>query len=182
LARTLHGCEISQLLPGRVLDIELLMSPTSTPPDLFVSYAASDEVHKDKLAMHLAVLKRQGKILVWDSLRTGVNDGQGPDVATKVETANVIILLVSAEYLASDEKWHEMERAVARHHAREAYVLPVIVSACDWRSTPFARLQTLPSNCKTILDSPVQDEEWASVVRGVRRFIEGNGRATFRVE
>ncbi|WP_438012064.1 TIR domain-containing protein [Sorangium sp. So ce321] len=164
----------------RAHDIHVLMSPTPAPTDVFISYVAADEAHRNELITHLAVLRRQEKLRIWDSPHTDVSNGQDTDVVSKIETANTIILLVSAKYLADDKRWHEMERAVARHSAREAHVLPVILSACDWTNTPLSCLGTLPKE-RTILASSNQFEEWASVVSHIRNLLRGSS-PTSRVE
>jgi TIR domain len=58
-----------------------------------------------------------------------------------LETANMILLLVSPDFLASDYCYdREMARAMERHESGEARVIPVILHACDWHSTPFGGL------------------------------------------
>ncbi len=64
-----------------------------------------------------------------------------------LESARIILLLVSADFVASDYIWsHELRRAMERHQAGEARVLPIILRAVDLQSAPFGKLQVLPKN------------------------------------
>ncbi|HEX9000398.1 MAG TPA: hypothetical protein VGB07_10905, partial [Blastocatellia bacterium] len=76
----------------------------------------------------------------------------------------------------------EMSRAIERHNAKEAVVIPIILSACDWQGTPFSKLQALPKDAKPIKSWNDRDEAWLDVVRGLRKVIENLRRATPPVE
>ena len=50
-----------------------------------------------------------------------------------IETSQIILLLVSAEFLNSDYCYDvELKRAIARHDAGDARVVPIILRPCDW--------------------------------------------------
>ena len=59
-------------------------------------------------------------------------------------------------------------RALERHKAGEAVVIPIILRAADWTQTPFARLQALPKDLRPITSWPNRDEAFASVARSIR--------------
>ncbi len=80
-----------------------------------------------------------------------------------------MLLLVSASFLASNYCYEiEMKRAIARHEAGEARVIPVILRACDWKNAPFAKLQALPTDARAITSWPNRDEAFAEVAHGIR--------------
>jgi tetratricopeptide (TPR) repeat protein len=66
----------------------------------------------------------------------------------------------------------EMERAMQRHEASIAQVLPIIVRPCDWTHTPFAQLQCLPSDGKPITTWENRDMAWSDVAAGIRRALD----------
>ena len=66
----------------------------------------------------------------------------------------------------------EMKRALERHKSGEARVIPIILRPCDWQSSPFARLQSLPRDGKAIMFWQNQDEAFLVIAQGLRRIIE----------
>lgn len=83
----------------------------------------------------------------------------------------MILLLVSADFLASDACDKETMRALERHDAGQARVIPVLLRPTDWHSAPFARLQALPNNGKPVTLWENRDEAWTDVVKGIRRAV-----------
>src|SRR5687768_10736488 len=85
------------------------------PIHVFVSYAREDEVLKDELLKHLAPLKRSGALAVWHDrdLEAGA---PLPQIEAELDRADVVLLLLSVDYIASDELHdREMMRAIGRH-------------------------------------------------------------------
>ena len=84
----------------------------------------------------------------------------------------MILLLVSADFMASDYCYGvEMARALERHAAESAVVVPVIVRPCDWHSAPFGRLKALPHDGKAISKWPDHDEAFVDIVQSLRRIV-----------
>jgi internalin A len=62
-----------------------------------------------------------------------------------LERADIILLLVSADFISSDYRYEvEMEAAIKRHHDGKATVLPIIVRDVAWTKAPSAKFQGLP--------------------------------------
>ena len=87
---------------------------------LFFSYSHVDENLRDQLETQLAMLRRQGAIEVWHDRRIGAGDEFDPEIMQHVENDDIILLLVSPNFLASDYCYdREMLRAMERHEAGE---------------------------------------------------------------
>ena len=85
----------------------------------------------------------------------------------------MVLLRTSADFMASDYCWDkEMTRALERHRAGEAVVVPVILRPCDWSSAPFAKLQGFPKDAKAVTTWTNRDEAWLDVVKALRHTIE----------
>ena len=138
------------------------MSPTSKasePVEVFFSYAHEDEALRDELEKHLAILKWQGVITGWHDRKIGAGREWEGEISTHLNTARVILLLISPDFLASDYCYDvEMKRAMQRHDAREARVIPVILRPVDWKGAPFGKLQALPTDAKSVTTWTNQDE------------------------
>ena len=140
--------------------------------EVFFSYAHEDEGLRDELAKHLIMLKRDGVISSWYDREITAGSEWAGEIDEHLNTAQIILLLVSSDFLASDYCYDvEMGRAIERHNADEARVIPIILRDVDWQGAPFAKLQALPKNAKPITSWKNLDEAFADVVRGIRRAI-----------
>ena len=149
------------------------MAETATSIEIFCSYVHEDEAWLRRLEIHLSLLERQKLISLGHNrlIHPGANWAKAIDA--HLETASIIILLVSANFLASDYCYGiEMKRALERQEANEAQVVPILVSPVDWKSAPFAHLQALPTDAKPISSWHNKDQALADVVAGIRRIVE----------
>jgi outer membrane protein assembly factor BamB len=146
----------------------------SGPIDIFISYAHQDQLFRRKLETCLEPLKREGLIQPWSdaAIRPGMEWQEA--IGTHLNTAQVILLLISPDFLASDYCYGtEMKRAVGRHLRGDARVIPVILRTTDnWTNAPFGKLQALPEEAKPIKDWRDKDKAYASVVNGIRQAIK----------
>lgn len=93
----------------------------------------------------------RGYIASWYDRRISAGEEWKHQIDAHLEAADIILLLVSADFLASDYCYDiEMRRALERHDAGEARVIPVIVRAVDWTGAPFDRLKILPRDAKPV--------------------------------
>jgi hypothetical protein len=139
---------------------------------VFLSYSHADEALRDKFETHLAMLKREGQIDVWHDRELVVGDHLNDEISEYLETADLIVLLVSADFLASYYCYErEMRRALERADAGVARIAPVILRACDWQSTPFAKYVLTPTDAKPIVEHPDIDAAFLQVVNELRRAI-----------
>ena len=98
--------------------------------------------------------------------------------ANTFRTPNVILLLVSPYFLASDYCYDvEMERALERHRAGEAVVIPVILDPCDWQNASFGQLRATPSDGKPVSKYSNIHDAFLEVTRDVRWAAEQLGKA-----
>lgn len=90
-----------------------------------------------------------------------------------METSDIIVLLISPDFIASDYCYEkEMRRALERHDKGESILIPVIVRPSDWERSPFSKLQALPTDVKPVTKWTNRDEAWLDVAKGIRRAIE----------
>ncbi len=150
------------------------MPPNAAAPlTLFVSYSHGDEALKDDLVMHLANLKRQGKIRAWQDRDIEAGAEWDAEIKQQLETAEIILLLITARFINSDYCYDlEMQRALQRHKAGTARVIPIILKPCDWKESPFSQLQVLPKDAKPVTKWDDPDEAFLNVVQGLRKAVE----------
>ena len=142
-------------------------------PNVFFSYCHVDEALRDQLEKQLAMLRRQGVINTWHDRR--ISAGQEIDVSidAHINSDEIILLLVSPDFIASDYCYNiEMTRAMERHQAGDAIVIPVILRACDWHYAPFGKLLGTPRDGKPVTLWPDRDEAFLQVAKEVRKAAE----------
>lgn len=140
---------------------------------LFISYSHKDREFYEELEKHLTVLKRQGIVEEWSDRQISRGESWDRTVSAHLEEAHVILLLISADFVASDYCFDvAVKRALQRHQAGQAIVIPILVRHVDWAGTPFSSLQALPHDGKPVTSWSNRDEAWVQVVEGIRRAIE----------
>ena len=84
--------------------------------------------------------------------------------------ANIILLLVSPYFLASDYCYDiELSKALEMHESGEAVVIPVILHPCDWHSSSFGKLTATPSDGKPISKYPKQHDAFLDITTSIRK-------------
>lgn len=149
------------------------MTPNNQHIKVFISYVHKDKNYLDNLRTHLTPLERNKTIEIWDDGEIIPGAEWKNEIKTHLETADIILLLVSAESLASDFFHHEeMMKALERHHKREAVVIPVILSTCGWKFTELKNLQALPKEGKPVKNWIDKSKAYNSIVAGLRKSAE----------
>lgn len=120
--------------------------------EVFISYSHKDELLRDELERHSSILKRQKIISTWHDRKIGAGDDWKGQIDDHLDSAQIILLLISADFLASDYCYDiEMNRAIERHEFGEARVIPIILRPVDWKGAPFGKLQALPKNAEPVI-------------------------------
>jgi hypothetical protein len=136
---------------------------------LFFSYSHRDESLRDELEIHLAALKRQGVIQSWHDRRVGAGKDFNSEISEHLESAQIILLLISPYFIASDYCYDiEMKRAMERHNSGEARVIPVILHPCDWHDLPFGKLMATPKDGKAISKFPNLHDAFLEVTLAIK--------------
>jgi internalin A len=167
--------QVTELLSGvdlesqRTESLEQLVKAKS----VFFSYSHKDEGLRDELETHLKLLQRQSVVSTWHDRKILPSTEWDREIDGHLESANIILLLVSADFVASNYCWEkEVKRAMERHAKGEAIVIPIILRMCDWERAPFGKLQGLPTNVKPVTNWEDRDAAWTDVVKGIRKVAE----------
>lgn len=145
--------------------------------DVFISFAPADDGLRRELEDHLARLRRDKVIRHFGHGQIAVGDAPGERIAEQLGRAHVVLLLVSAAYLASDAQYDgELAPALARARAGKARIFVVPVRACDWKGGEFSGLDVLPRSGLAVQSWKERDEAWCEVVQEIRAAL-GRGEA-----
>ncbi|HPI09155.1 MAG TPA: toll/interleukin-1 receptor domain-containing protein, partial [Saprospiraceae bacterium] len=136
-----------------------------TMPKIFISYAHEDRDHKNDLFKWLNALNWKDKVDIWEDEQIGAGAELDKAVKEQLAAADIIVLLVSIDFLASKYiKEVEFVRAMERHDKNEALIIPVILRECFWQMTPIGKLLCLPKDGTPVEDYPKKDKAWNEVI------------------
>jgi len=118
-------------------------------------------------------LRAQGVLSEWHDRRIGAGTPWREAIERNLDTAHIILLLVSPDFLASPYCFEvEAQRALQRHRAGTARVIPVLLRPTDWEAAPFAKLQAVPSKAKPVVSWSNREAAFADVARHIRLACE----------
>jgi len=140
---------------------------------LFYSYSHKDEELRNRLEIHLASLKRQKTIDDWHDRKIGLGSDWKEELDKNLEAADIILLLVSPDFIASDYCCDiELRYAMQQHEAGAAVVIPIILEFCDAEGLPFMKLQGAPKDMKPVASWANQNEAFADITKKIRVVAE----------
>jgi TIR domain/AAA ATPase domain/Right handed beta helix region len=137
---------------------------------LFYCYAREDEKLRNELEKHL---RRQSHITGWHDRKISAGKEWADEVDVHLNTADIILLLISPDFMNSDYCYgSEMKRALERHAAGEAYVVPIILRPTYYRDAPFSTLQVLPVGSKAVTLWQNPDEAFLHITEELHKVVE----------
>lgn len=140
---------------------------------IFCSYARKDQLFLAELKVHLRSLERQGLISMWTDTDISSGTQWEEEIDTHLNTAQIILLLISPDFMASDYCFsNEMKKALRRHERKEARVIPIILRPTNWQVEPLKKLQALPKDAEAITLWHNRDAAFLDVVQGINKAIE----------
>jgi hypothetical protein len=142
------------------------------PIRVFVSYSHIDQTLHDELIKHLKPLERERLIRLWHDPEILPGSNILEEIDAQLDSAEIILLLISSDFVNSISCQKEVDRALQRYAKHEARVIPVIARPFDWKRTPFGGLSALPTDGYPIVKWTNQDEAFLNVVHGIRRIID----------
>ena len=144
------------------------------PVNLFYSYAHEDRELLGELRAQLAILRRDGSISEWHDRDIGAGTDWNAEIRRELETADLVLILVSPDFINSDYCWSkELKLALDRHEQGRARLIPIILRPCSWQDAPFAKLQALPFDSRAVTTWSNRDEAFADIAKAIRKVVRG---------
>lgn len=138
---------------------------------IFISYSHKDSKWLQRLQIHLRPLEKLGVIDRWDDTRIRVGARWRNEIKKAIERARVAVLLISADFLASefivDNELPPLLQAAAYEGVM---ILPVIISPCRFEKTDtISQFQAInqPSRPLSALDTNKREEIFVKVADAV---------------
>lgn len=144
-------------------------------PKIFISYSRNDEDWKNRLLIHLNVLQKEGLIEIWDDSRIETGATWYPILQNAMATADIAILLISANYLSSDFIFkEEVSYLLQRRPVENLIIFPIILKPCAWQQIGWiSKIQLRPKNGRPISsgDEHQIDTDFAAITQEIATLI-----------
>jgi hypothetical protein len=150
----------------------MLVFVASKAVRVFCAYAPDDADLGKRFEAHLALLRREGYITVWYAQALAAGIEKDRSISEHLESARLILLLISASFMGSDECYDMMRRALELQRTSDVRVVPVLLRPVDWKPAPFAHLQVLPRNEQPISEWESNDQAFYHVVQELHSIVE----------
>ena len=147
------------------------------PPLVFVSYSQKDKRHLERLRTFLKCKHREGLIDAWDDSRIKPGALWRDEIEAALDSACLFIVLISADFLASDFIHRvELPRLLANHADRGSHVLTVYVGTCpDDPSLSKFQAVNSPKTPLNRMTPDQRDEVWTRLVNRIDELVGASG-------
>jgi internalin A len=154
---------------------KLVGSKDEEPVRLFYSYSRFDMAMQLKLKKHLSPLERIGLVKGWWDQLIPPGEKWDEEIKMKLEESEIVLLLVSANFLDSEYCRNEMTWA----WEMQKEILPVILRDVNgWKEQPLGDIKLGDLNARPISGNPItsfkrSDKGYADVSKGVEEMALG---------
>jgi hypothetical protein len=129
---------------------------------VFISYSHLDALCLDRLLVHLQPLNRAKQIDAWSDLRIRSGDKWRDELQGNLQTAAVAVLLISADFLASDFIINnELPPLLVKAESEGLRLIPVVLKPCGYlRDSTLRNYQAINDPVRPLLGMPMIEQEF----------------------
>ncbi len=142
---------------------------------VFISYSKKDSHFLDELRVHLSYLEREYKFEIWEDSKIQAGDDWRKEIYDAIEKTSIAILLVSANFIASDFiNSEELPALLEIAENKGTKIFSVILSHCMFSDIDsIARLQSLnPPNQPVIeMNTAERDAFYMKVTQQIKKVL-----------
>lgn len=128
-----------------------------------VWYADADRALAEALFVHLDRFEHEGRIVVWSVDRLPSGAVVIDETRAALKAAHVVVVLVSAEYLASPGYTDDLPEAIAQ----QKRLIPLLARPCLLAGTPFEGMTILPEGKRALLGHPARESAYVAIVETI---------------
>jgi len=145
--------------------------------NVFISYAHKDIKFQEELVKRLMPLERNNEIVLWHDGLITPGEKWDDSIKQHLVAADIIILLLSADFLASDYIFkEELPTIVAKRLANQLQLVPIVVRDVVLDGSNIEAYQCLPQDkkkrLKPIANWQNQDQAWSQIDKKIREIIK----------
>jgi hypothetical protein len=142
------------------------------PLSVFICYAPGDAELRKRLEIHLSPLAKRDKLVsAWHAGLIAAGEEMEEAVRARLAKARLILLLISAELLDSEENDAQVAFAMEQHRSRASRVVPILLRPCNWETSRFKDLQVLPRNRTPVTKWGDREDAFAEIAKELRDVV-----------
>lgn len=142
---------------------------------VFISYSKKDAKWLDGLRTHLTYLEREYEFNIWEDSKIAVGNDWKYEIDQALDTAKIGILLISANFIASDFITNEeLPSLLTAAEEEGAHIFSVIVSHSMFMDIQaISKFQTInpPSRPLIVMSEGELDETYMKVTQEIKRVL-----------
>lgn len=137
--------------------------------EVLIIFERRDQAFLEELKKQFKPLELEGTISIWDASHVVGGGEWKRAIDEHIKSASIILLLMSADLIASTETYNQTQKALARRRTSpDISVIPVLLHTMDWEYSEFAALEVLPTNRHPISSWSNRHDAYLNVVQGIR--------------
>ncbi len=142
---------------------------------VFISYSKKDAKWLDGLRTHLTYLEREYEFNIWEDSKIEVGADWRAEINKALSTAKIGILLISANFIASDFITNEeLPSLLTAAEEEGAYIFSIIISHSMFMDIEaISKFQTInpPSKPLIVMNEGELDETYMKVTQEIKRVL-----------
>src|SRR5436309_961247 len=140
---------------------------------VFYCYAREDESLRNELNGHLISIQQEYSLTIWSDREIRPGADWAKEINAQLDAAHLIFLLITVNFIASKYCYGvEMKRALERHNAGTARVIPILLDHVYWQVAPFSHLQVLPTDARPVTEWENKNKAYVNIVHNIHKTIE----------
>lgn len=139
--------------------------------NIFISYADEDTAYLTELTKRLEILRHNLSFTFWSKQKLVAGNNWKTVTNEMLEKANIILILVSADALASDPVYDEITQAISQNKSGKSIVVPIILRSCNWGWTMLEEVSQYCIDTVPIAIQANKDEAWTNIIKGISKYI-----------
>lgn len=142
------------------------------PLKLVYSSAPADATFREQLSKHLRPLVQERLVVEWHDLLISPGDSVEAERRRAWRAADILVLLISADYFLPDiYDEPEVRAALERQTRGQLLVIPVLLRSCLWQATALRTLQMLPRGEQPLAHLEDHDAAFAAIAQELRQRV-----------
>ena len=149
---------------------------------LFYSYCHKDEYFRQRMETALTLLNENGVLVEWSDRKITLGTPFSPQIIEKLDSAELVVFLISPDFLASEPCKDEWKRAKKNAVKTGQRLVPIILKECSWMDFDnMKEYLALPRDGRPIERWDNENVAWQDVYEQIKIVLESI-RNTFEVK